>query len=187
MQPITFRALNYKRQLGVMLFSGCMMIATPIIFKLIFDTKKFPVFFIIMGILYFYGAISDYRRELVIDDRGITVKRLFNPTRTAEWKDISAIQYFMFFNRPIEYILFDRDVQLLDSLYPSIVPKPYNRRVLLLNEWGNYEQIKLLAEQKMPSIANKDLIVPFTFSLSSFIKQVLVYGVIIIPIIIIWG
>ncbi|ABX07387.1 hypothetical protein [Herpetosiphon sp.] len=187
MQPIIFRARNYKRQLFIMLFSEYIMIAIPIIFKVIFDMKRFPVFFVIMGILYFYGAISDYRRELIIDDQGITVKRLFNPSRTAEWKDISAIQYFMFFNRPIEYILFDRDVQLLDALYPSIVPKPYNRRVLLLNEWDNYEQIKLLAEQKMPSIANKALIVPFTFSLSSFIKQVLVYGVILIPIIIIWG
>lgn len=187
MQSITFRARNYKQQLFIMLFSGCMMIATPIIFKVIFDMKKFPIFIVIMAVLYFYGAISDYRRELIIDDQGITVKRLFNPTRTAEWKDVSAIQHFMFFNRPIEYILFDRDVQLLDSLYPSIVPKPYNRRVLLLNEWDHYEQIKLLAEQKMPSTVNKALIVPFMFSLSSFIKQVLVYGVILIPIIIIWG
>lgn len=187
MQPITFRALNYKRQLFVMLISGFMIIATPIIFKVIFDMKKFPVFVVIMAVLYFYGAISDYRRALIIDDQGITVKRLFNPTRTAKWEDISTIQYFLFLNRPIEYILFDRDVHLLDALYPSIVPKPYHRRVLLLNEWDNYEQIKLLAEQKMPSVANNDLIVPFTFSLSSFIKQVLVYGVILIPIIIIWG
>lgn len=118
MQLLTFRARNYKRQLFIMLFSGCIMIATPIIFKLIFDMKRFSVFFIIMGILYLYGAIIDYRRELIIDDRGITVKRLFNPTRTAEWKDISAIQHFMFFNRPIEYILFDRDVQLLRCTLP---------------------------------------------------------------------
>ncbi len=187
MQPVTFRANNYKKTLFLMLISGFITIAIPIIAKIVLDMKKFPIIFVIMGILYFYAAISDYRRELIIDDQGITVKRLFNRTRIAEWKKISTIHYFMFFNRPIEYILFNCDVDLLDSLYPSIVPKPYNRRVLVLNEWNNHKQIKLLAEQHMPPTSNKDFIVPFTFSLSSFIKQVLVFAVIIIPIIVIWG
>lgn len=187
MQPITFRAPHHKRQLFVMLGTGIITIGMPIIAKFILDMKDFPVFFVIMGVLYFYAAISDYYRELIIDDHGVTVKRLFNATKSAKWNELATIQHFIFFNRPIEYLLFERDVDLLDSLYPSVVPKPYNRRVLLLNEWANHEQIKVLAEQHMQPAAHNDLIVPFTFNFWGFFKQVLVYGAILIPIIVIFS
>ncbi|MBM7844045.1 hypothetical protein [Herpetosiphon giganteus] len=191
MQPMTFRAAKLKKTMLITIGWFALLIIMIIVYKTMFNLRKFPVLFIVMSVLYAYFSLSEYYRKLIVDEHGITVKRLFNATKTAKWHEISNLHYFILSNRPIEYIFFERDIDLLDSLFPSIIPKPYHRRTLILQEWDNHQQIKHLAEQNMQSAADNNFIVPFTVSFSDYMKRVFLFSLIMIPImiplLILWG